>query len=58
MFDWIENLFDFFSDMGGWISFLTSFLALLPPVFLTCVSIILIGAIIFGGFYILLKLIG
>lgn len=58
MFDWIESLFDFFEDMGGWISFLTSFLSLLPPIFLTCVSIVLIGAIIFGGLYILLKLIG
>lgn len=58
MFDWVDELLEFFSQMGEWITFLSTLLGLLPPVFLTCISIMLIATIVFGGLYILLKLIG
>lgn len=58
MFDWIDGLLEFFSQMGEWISFLNTLLGFLPPVFSSCISFMLIATIVFGGLYILLKLIG
>lgn len=58
MFEWVDELLEFFSQMGEWITFLSTLLSYLPSVFLTCISIMLIVTIVFGGLYILLKLIG
>lgn len=57
-YGFLEGLFDFFGDIGSWLTFLAAALALLPPIFLTCVSILIIAFIIFGVLRILINLIG